>query len=249
MEEYVKICPNCQENFKTKNSNQICCSKGCSNCHRRRHVIRPKCKHCGKTVYRQPSHCSKTVFCSKICEAESRKNRIIKECVICQKKFETTPARKERKYCSQKCMGVDVKKRNALRSPQYRSFGECVLAVLLKKNGIKIQTSNRGILNGFEIDIWLPDYNTGIEYNGIHHFKPVYGEEIFRRTKNADQEKRKIAKEKNIKLIDVNVLKSISPTCKTAYINFFLSVCKELNLAPQTTDFTKEEVKKEQSKL
>ena len=81
-------------------------------------------------------------------------------------------------------MGVGIKKSYVKRKPQYRSYGECAIVCLLRKNypNIKIETSNREQLNGYEIDIWLPELNVGIEYNGPHHFKPVYGENIFNKT-------------------------------------------------------------------
>jgi hypothetical protein len=56
------------------------------------------------------------------------------------------------------------------------------------------------------VDIWLPAYNIGIEYQGQQHDRPVEyfgGELSFEDNKKRDERKRKLFKENNAILIEV----------------------------------------------
>ncbi len=129
-------------------------------------------------------------------------------------------------------MGKDFATRTIKRSPQYRSYGECAITCLLRKNypHLKIETCNRTELNGYEIDIWIPTLNTGIEYNGQHHFKPVYGQTIFERTQLADKTKKEIADNKGIKLIYIVPTGSVAKDHKTKLKQLFLECCNKLGV-------------------
>ena len=52
-------------------------------------------------------------------------------------------------------------------------------------------------------DFYLPEYNICIEFDGIQHFKPTYGEEKFKQRKINDSIKNKYCKENNINLIRI----------------------------------------------
>lgn len=61
-------------------------------------------------------------------------------------------------------------------------------------------------LKGQRFDIWLPEHDLAIEYNGIQHYQPVNffgGEEGFKAVQKRDQEKRRKCKENNVKLLEV----------------------------------------------
>lgn len=66
-------------------------------------------------------------------------------------------------------------------------------------NSIKVKhiDGDRKILNGKEIDIYLPDYNIGIEINGNYFHSEISGE----KTKNYHIDKTKLCNEKGINLI------------------------------------------------
>jgi hypothetical protein len=53
---------------------------------------------------------------------------------------------------------------------------------------------DRGILNGKEIDIYLPDYNIGIEFNGLYYHSNLFVDN------NYHVNKSNLANEKGIKL-------------------------------------------------
>lgn len=56
------------------------------------------------------------------------------------------------------------------------------------------------------LDIWIPKYNIGIEYQGLQHDKPVDffgGKDAFQKTKERDQRKRSLCKSNDCYLIEV----------------------------------------------
>ena len=60
------------------------------------------------------------------------------------------------------------------------------------------------ILEGLELDIFIPHLNIGIEYQGIQHYKPIKhwgGEEALKKTKERDNKKRLLCVKNNITLI------------------------------------------------
>ena len=57
-----------------------------------------------------------------------------------------------------------------------------------------------------DLDIYFPDFNIGIEYQGAQHFQPVEifgGEEGFKKNQERDKRKKKLCKQNNCILIYV----------------------------------------------
>ena len=76
----------------------------------------------------------------------------------------------------------------------------------IKELGIhNIQKRNRSLLNGLEIDIYLPDYKIGIEFNGNYWHSSLH------KPKYYHFEKAKIAEENNIRLIQIWEYEWIDP--------------------------------------
>ena len=232
-------CQVCNKNFTPQKITTRFCSTTCCNKSRGFFFKNPMfCEWCKKKIDR-PCPSKNHRFCSKHCEMEwRRKDRIEIECKICHKKFMVTPTvlKNGRKFCSRKCMGVEVRNTHWNYSPQYRSFGECAMVCLLRKNYplLKIVPNERVQLEGFEIDIWLPELNAGIEYNGQHHFKPVYGEKVFVKTKKSDAAKKAIAARKGIKMVYIFPDGTVSKTSKTKIKTMFVNCCKEVGLNEPT---------------
>lgn len=84
---------------------------------------------------------------------------------------------------------------NKLNS-NFRSSGEIEICNFLDINNIKYETSVRNIIKG-ELDIFIPDYNISIEYNGI-----FWHSEYFKNNKY-HFEKYKKCFDKNIQLIQI----------------------------------------------
>lgn len=251
MSDFIK-CQVCSSEFVPKRPSNKFCSYKCSNVSRGYyHKNKTLCEWCNQEITRpRPSRTHR--FCSKDCEmADKRKDRVEIECQICHKKWLVSPSKKEKKFCSRKCMGKAVKEAHKSRKPQWRSYGECAMVHLLKKNypSLTIVANDRLQLNGYELDIWIPELKTGVEYNGQHHFKPVYGQKVYERTQDADKQKLIIANQKEIQIVFVVPDGSISKTTKTRIQNMFVSMTKDIGLQPPTNlNFTKEEVLLEQSK-
>lgn len=254
------ICVVCKRKHRVSqgNKNTKCCSRGCANTYRASKIPRPSCSHCGTIINRRLSHCyrygGKDVFCSKECEADHRKRRKIVKCDVCDKKFERRVSllkMRKRKFCSKKCETIGMRNARMKQSIQYRSYGECAILHLLRKNfpSIRFEPNDRTQLYGYEIDIWIPSMRTGIEYNGPHHFRPVYGTRVFAGTQKNDKKKRKIAATKRIRIIDINANRSVSYTHKSLVKSMFITVCKKLHLIPTSFDFDPQAVLKERGRV
>jgi hypothetical protein len=74
---------------------------------------------------------------------------------------------------------------------------EQIIKDFLNDMNIKFISNNRKILNGKEIDIFLPDYNIGIEINGNYYHSEISGD----KTKQYHLDKTKLCMEKNITLV------------------------------------------------
>lgn len=62
-------------------------------------------------------------------------------------------------------------------------------------------------LDGLELDIYLPDLNIGLEYQGIQHFQAVEhwgGQKQLRKQQEHDARKKRLCKELGVKLVCIN---------------------------------------------
>jgi len=73
------------------------------------------------------------------------------------------------------------------------------------------------MLDGYEIDIAIPELEIGIEWNGIVHFKPIYGKRKLSRIQEIDAKKEQMAREKGIDLIVIPDLVSTDAKIKQAF--------------------------------
>jgi hypothetical protein len=69
-------------------------------------------------------------------------------------------------------------------------------------------------LNGLELDIFLPNLNLGIEYQGQQHFHPIDawgGEEALKNVQERDARKAQICKDKGVTLITIDYTEPLTP--------------------------------------
>lgn len=71
-----------------------------------------------------------------------------------------------------------------------------------------IIANDKTLLEGYEVDIALPSLNMAIEWNGIVHFKPIYGDATLTKIQQRDAEKQLIAEKNEINLIVITDLAS-----------------------------------------
>lgn len=93
---------------------------------------------------------------------------------------------------------------------------ETILYYIIKKLYPEM-TINRhyrpDILEGLELDIYIKDFNLGIEYQGIQHFEPIKhwgGNEGLEKTKSRDKKKKELCDLNNIKLVYFNYDEELS---------------------------------------
>ena len=105
-----------------------------------------------------------------------------------------------RSFCNNSCA---ASYNNKLKRKSRRSKIEIKFYNLLVKEfpNLKILPNDKTMLDGLEADIAIPSLKLAIEWNGIVHFKPIYGQQKLDKVKNKDTEKLKIASNKNINLI------------------------------------------------
>lgn len=154
----------------------------------------------------------KNICCSRKCKGLLSQNRIKTKCGNCLKEItvkmkEYKKSKSGKAFCSQSCSAIY---NNKLKRKSKRSKIEERLFNLLVKefSNLIILSNDKTMLNGLEVDIAIPELKLAIEWNGIVHFKPIYGGEKLQKIQNKDSEKLKIASEKDINLIVISDLVS-----------------------------------------
>lgn len=108
-----------------------------------------------------------------------------------------------------------MQKRNSRRSKVEKALFDLLEAEFPQHH---FYANDKTMLDGFEVDIAVPDLNLGIEWNGIVHFKPIYGQEKLSKIQLRDQKKQKIAEKKNISLIVISDLVSTAARVNEAFV-------------------------------
>ncbi len=118
---------------------------------------------------------------------------------------------KKRKYCSGTCrnLATNVTKNGSV------SKAETILCEILEDAGYVIDRNRRDILKGLEIDIWIPNLQIGIEYNGIYHLQPIHGERALAHIQAKDELKKRLAKQLGIELIVIEDTESNTKKIQT----------------------------------
>lgn len=115
-----------------------------------------------------------------------RKTPILHRCNICNHEWKSTP-----------CSRLSGNGCPSCSNKISQSKGELEIISFLEENELKVETRNRKLLNGKEIDIYLPDYKIGIELNGNYWHSEKY------KGKKYHLEKTELAESKGIRLIQV----------------------------------------------
>ena len=183
------------------------------------------CEYCKKEYEKETYDFKRTNhnFCSKICKGkyQTLNNTINVFCGICNKEFTKNKSQSKRSksgkhFCSQSCAATY---NNRLKRKYRRSKIEKKFYNLLVKEfpQLDIIPNDKNMLGGLEIDVAIPELKLGIEWNGIVHFKPIYGQTKLDKIQNKDAEKLKIAANQNINLIIIPDLVSNDKILKQAF--------------------------------
>ncbi|MDY5929904.1 MAG: hypothetical protein SPJ27_07710 [Candidatus Onthovivens sp.] len=103
-----------------------------------------------------------------------------------------------------------------------KSDSENKIINFLNKNNIVFEKNNRYILNGKELDIYIPDYNVAIEYNGTYWHSSLY------KDKNYHYNKSKLCEEKGIRLIHIWEYEWENERQRPILENIILSACGKI---------------------
>ena len=163
-------------------------------------------------------------FCSRKCFVEYQhkdKNAFLVECSECKTETKKTPCllkklKNGRSFCSSSCA---ARYNNRLKRKSRRSKCEQMLLELIQENFplLRVIPNDKTMLDGYEADIAIPNLNIAIEWNGIVHFKPIYGAVTFDKVLKNDLIKQSIAERKGIELIIVADLSSTPKRVKEAF--------------------------------
>lgn len=77
------------------------------------------------------------------------------------------------------------------------SKGEHEIGELLSQLGVEFERNNRSVLDGMEIDLWIPKHNLGIEYCGLYWHGSVF------KGSNYHADKQMLAESKGVVLIQI----------------------------------------------
>lgn len=190
----------CKSGAEQRRHPNHCCSIECRARSNAR-LIDISCFTCGKHLRRPPSllNGKKRAFCSKECHDMFQDKKMLVNCDLCGKQVRRSPAnvkKSRRHFCSVKCSG-----KFAFRY----SEAEAQFEDLVKAAGIDYERNNRSILNGLELDFWLPECHVAVEIDGPTHHFPVYGNDVLKKQQERDRKKRRMCKDLGIQLRRVKV--------------------------------------------
>jgi len=171
------------------------------------------CDRCGNKFFRTIKQIKNNLsrgrknYCSLSCNSKKYAVRMVHtQCTECNNQFtkEASQINKTKHhFCSRSCAATWKNRHKT--SGFRRSQLEVYLISKFQKEypHICVHPNDRELI-GLELDLFLPDYKIAIEINGICHYKPIYGDEKFKKTLKNDETKR-------LKCQDIGVILVVIP--------------------------------------
>lgn len=158
-----------------------------------------ECSVCSSVFYKQKNEIQKIIkgsyhgsglYCSLKCKGKKDSKQIKLSCTFCKKEISKAPnSITENNFCSLSC---HAKFQHANKKTGFRrSKAEIYLTSLIQNDfpAMDVETSNRNLLNGLEIDILIPSIKLAIELNGPVHYYPIFGQTKFAKIVENDSKK------------------------------------------------------------
>lgn len=202
-----------QDKIKHQKTNPLFgsfCSKKCSIKYlHSQNIVKILCFECKEEIEIYKSNLKEKNFCSVKCSAiffnrPRKKIKIPKlkrmkkttQCKFCGKKTIN------KFYCNGTCRNKD---QNKLKNGS-KSYAEKVLCAKIKSHFPKweILENNRTILNGLELDVYIPHLKLGIEWNGIYHIEPIKGNDVLQKIIGKDLKKQIRCNKQGISLLVIS---------------------------------------------
>ena len=189
--EYMQNPKNCKFCLKaieySKKANQFC-SSSCNA------SFNNKFKK-GKTHKFSKKGKRKLIQANKKRKGTQTKERVSIYCKECNNVFLVTKAMlNKRTFCSVSCAHIWRTKNIPRRSKNEVAFFE------LCRKEFKNVKSNEIIVNGWDADIYFPQFKLAVFWNGVWHYKKILKKQSLIQTQNRDKIKQRIFEEQNIKV-------------------------------------------------
>ena len=148
-------------------------------------------------------------YCSSKCwgEALRKSNRKTINCKNCNKEIDLTYYRlawSENHFCSNSCC---AKFNNPNRKKKGKSKIEYWLndQLIKKYPNLNFIFNDRKVLDGLELDIYIPSLSIGFELNGVFHYEPVFGYKQLNNQVSRDCKKAYLCMQKKINLCVIDI--------------------------------------------
>lgn len=94
---------------------------------------------------------------------------------------------------------------------------------------IEFLWNNRTVLDGLELDVYIPSLSIAFELNGIFHYEDVFGSDRLEHTQNKDRTKYQRCIEKKISLcvIDTTSMKYFKEAKATEFLDVVVGIIDE----------------------
>lgn len=228
------ICNNCNNVFERKkrhilasiNNNTLdsyCCKL---NKKKQKTSVDVTCLNCNIifSKYKTEIIKSNNHFCCQECHREHKKekhghgitNTICKWCKISIVKSNYDIKRSKNIFCSRSCASKHKRKNNIGKRSKIETYFEMRLSEDFPL--LDIQYNTRSVVD-YELDIFVPSLNLGIEINGPFHYSPVFGFENLNTVIFRDIYKKCRCDDKGITLeiIDISTIKNFTSEIMEKY--------------------------------
>ena len=203
--------------------NRIPCK--CNNCNRIFDVEKKKVKYGIKIGW------NIGMYCNSECSNMSKNRSVDVICLNCNKNFikiKSQIKKTNRNFCCHSCAATynNKHKTKGIRRSKLEIWLERKLTNIYPN--LEIHFSRKDTINS-ELDIYIPSIRLGIEINGIHHSKPIYGNNKLEQVKANDIKKYDSCKANDIELLLIDTSNQLRFTEKTsiAFLDVITNVIED----------------------
>lgn len=185
-------------------------------------ILPCRCVVCNKTFYVTPklitdqfkqNRISNNRYCSIQCAGVDKRNRVKTVCAYCGKELELRESLvHERNFCNRDCKyAYERLHPNHVSRSRMELLVEKMLTIAFPS--LTVNYNNKELLNGIELDVFIPKLQLAIEINGGYHYKVVNGDtKSYERTVKNVATRRALCEERGIVLHEYNTSKFACPT-------------------------------------
>jgi len=181
-------------------------------------LLQLKCEGCGKIFYKTKKYIKLASnknrneaarFCSSECYEKQVPNNLQRmKCGWCGKDIikkgsDVKKSKSGNCFCSISCC-VKFNNHNNPTGTTVSNLEKFIRAKLLNDFPNLLMLFNSKSEIGFELDIFAPSVKIAFELNGIHHYKPIHGDDKLKRIRELDELRREACLSKGIDLVIID---------------------------------------------